>query len=68
MSSETWEKAVEKRDRGWVGTLLQILTLGIAGAVDYWEVEYRNRQNGKVVRGTGTTEAEADARARAQCS
>ena len=63
-----WERtAVEKKTSGWVGTVLQILTLGIAGPPERWEVVYKNKANGETVTGEGTTEAEADARARALC-
>lgn len=63
-----WERtAVDKRSSGWVGTVLQILTLGIAGPAERFEVTYKNRLNGQIVTGEGTTEAEADARARALC-
>jgi hypothetical protein len=64
-----WERlGSEKQTGGWVGTVLQILTLGIAGPNEHWEVTYKNRQNGQLVKGVGTTEQEADARARALCA
>ena len=63
-----WERTtVAKKSSGWVGTVLQILTLGIAGPAERWEVIYTNKINRQVVTGEGTTEAEADARARALC-
>lgn len=63
-----WERtAVDKKTSGWIGTVLQILTLGIAGPAERWQVVYRNAKNGQTVTGEGTTEAEADARARALC-
>ena len=61
-----WERtAVDRKSSGWVGTVLQILTLGIAGPGEHFEVTYTNRLNGSIVKGEGTTEQEADARARA---
>jgi hypothetical protein len=68
MSSEAWEKAVvEKKDGGWLGTVVQIATLGLSGPPEHWEVSYRNRQTGQTVKAIGTTQEEAEARARAQC-
>lgn len=65
MSSEAWEKAVvEKKDGGWIGTVVQIATLGLSGPPEHWEVSYRNRLTGQTIKGVGTTEEEAEARAR----
>src|SRR5690349_19842844 len=52
--SDNWQETTrQKKDGGVMATLVQILTLGIAEKPEMWEVEYKNRVTGKVVRGAG---------------
>lgn len=63
-TNSNWEKTVSRQKGGGaMGTIVQILTLGIAENPKVWEVEFRNRLTGQTVKGSGTSEAEAERRA-----
>jgi hypothetical protein len=66
--NQNWQQTVRQKTNssGFMATLVQILTLGIAEKPDEWEVEYKNRVTGEVVRGVGPSlaAAEKDASAR----
>ena len=52
-----------KTGGGPLSTIVQILTLGIAGRPEMWEIEYRNKVTGEKVRGTGPSPAAAQQQA-----
>ena len=67
MPDEAWVKTGSRNTGGGaIGTILKIVTLGIAANPEPWVVEYTNRKTGAHVCGTGATETDADARARAR--
>ncbi|HEY6844256.1 MAG TPA: hypothetical protein VI391_08820, partial [Thermoanaerobaculia bacterium] len=53
--NEQWQQTVrhKKNGGGFMSTVVQILTLGIAEKPEQWEVEYKNRTTGAIVRGVG---------------
>ena len=55
-----------KEGGGFLATLVQILTLGIAEKPEMWEVEYKNRATGEIVRGVGASLAAAEKNAAAR--
>ncbi|HEY6894259.1 MAG TPA: hypothetical protein VI258_08840, partial [Rhodanobacteraceae bacterium] len=66
--NENWQQTVRQKSGGGglMATLVQILTLGIAEKPEQWEVEYKNRTTGAIVRGVGPSlsAAENDATSR----
>jgi hypothetical protein len=65
--NDNWQETSRemKLSTGTLSTLVQILTLGIAGRPEVWEVEYKNRLTGQTVRGTGPNPAAAQQQAQA---
>ena len=64
--NENWQQTTRQKTSGGImATLVQILTLGLAEKPEIWEVEYKNRVTGEVVRGAGPSieAAEKDAAA-----
>ena len=66
--NDNWQETSRqmKTGGGSLSTLFQILTLGIAGKPEVWEIEYKNRVTGETVRGTGASPAAAQQQAQAR--
>jgi len=63
--NDNWQETSRevKASGGPLSTLFQILTLGIAGKPEMWEVEYKNKLTGQTVRASGPSPAAAQQRA-----
>ena len=59
--NDNWQEISRemKTSESTLGTLVQILTLGIAGKPESWEIAYKNKVTGETVRGTGPSPAAA---------
>ena len=64
--NDNWQETSRemKAGGGPFSTLVQILTLGIAGKPERWEIEYKNRVTGETVRGSGPSPAAAQQQAK----
>jgi len=65
--NDNWQETSRevKSSAGPLSTLVQVITLGIAGKPEIWEVEYKNKVTGETVRGSGPSPAAAQQRAQA---